>query len=99
LDDLDLDFGRIKIKPGGSSAGHRGLNSIIEALGTDEFARLRIGIGRPHRNLEPSEFVLSPFKRKEKEALGEVLEESCACVRAWAQGGVTQAMNIFNKRS
>jgi len=73
-DDLDLEFARIKIKPHGSSGGHRGLDSIIEAVGSDRFARLRIGIGRPHQDTEASGYVLSPFSRKEKEQLEEILD-------------------------
>src|SRR3989338_5399149 len=65
-DDLDLGLGRIKIRASGSSGGHRGLRSIIEALKTEEFARLRVGIGRPvMAKSETSKYVLSPFAGKE----------------------------------
>ncbi len=99
-DDLDLGFGIIKIRPGGSSGGHRGIASIIEALGSGEFPRLRIGIGRPtHNNTDAANFVLSPFAKKEKEGIKEAIELACACCRAWAMKGITETMNIFNRRS
>ncbi|MDD5097898.1 MAG: aminoacyl-tRNA hydrolase, partial [Candidatus Omnitrophica bacterium] len=67
-DDLDLDLGRIKIRPSGSSGGQRGLDSIIKQIGTPEFSRLRIGIGRPSRPIDAAKYVLTGFARKEKAA-------------------------------
>ena len=99
-DDLDLDFGVIKIRPSGSSAGHRGLESIIDSLGSQGFARLRIGIGGPLRhNTDASSFVLSPFTKKEKGKIKEIIENACDCCRVWAVKGITESMNIFNRRS
>jgi PTH1 family peptidyl-tRNA hydrolase len=95
-DDLDLGFGRLKIKPSGSSGGHRGLKSIMDSVGTEDFARLRIGIGRPNR-IEASNFVLSPFTRREKGQLKSVIEDACECCHAWIATGITKTMNIFNK--
>ena len=98
-DDLDLGFGAIKIRPAGSSAGHRGLGSIIDSLGTQEFARLRIGIGRPlHGDADAADFVLSPFTKKEKKEIKGIIEEACGCCRAWAMKGIIESMNIFNRR-
>jgi PTH1 family peptidyl-tRNA hydrolase len=98
-DDLDLEFGRLKIRPSGSSAGHRGLNSITGCLGTQEFARLRIGIGRPGAHIEASDYVLSQFNRREKAQLKQVIENACDCCRSWARNGITETMNLFNVRS
>jgi len=99
-DDLDLDFGVIKIRPSGSSAGHRGLESIIDSLGSQGFSRLRIGIGRPLRhNTDASSFVLSPFTKKEKGKIKEIIELACDCCRVWVMKGITESMNIFNRRS
>ncbi len=96
-DDLDLDFGVIKIRPSGSSAGHRGLGSIIDSLGSQGFSRLRIGIGRPLRdNTDASSFVLSSFAKKEKGKIKELIELACDCCRVWATKGITESMNIFN---
>jgi len=100
FDDLDLDFGVIKIRPSGSSAGHRGLGSIIDSLGSQEFSRLRIGIGRPSRhNTDASSFVLSLFTKKEKGKIKEIIENACGCCRLWVMKGIIESMNIFNRRS
>jgi len=99
-DDLDLDFGVIKIRPSGSSGGHRGLRSIIDSLGSQGFSRLRVGIGRPLRhNTDASSFVLSPFTKKEKGRIKEIIENACDCCRTWVRKGITESMNIFNRRS
>jgi len=98
-DDLDLEFGRLKIKTGGTSAGHRGVGSIIESLSGDSFSRLRVGIGRPCCGQDASEYVLSPFTKREKEQLSEIIEKTVDCCRAWIGPGITEAMSIFNKRS
>lgn len=95
-DDLDLEFGRIRLRPFGSSAGHKGVQSIIGALETNEFARLRIGIGRPDKNTKTADYVLSVFEAKEKELLKEVIEKGVECCEAWASSGITETMNIFN---
>jgi PTH1 family peptidyl-tRNA hydrolase len=95
-DDLDLEFGRIKIRNSGSSGGQRGLESIIDALGTREFSRLRIGIGRPPGVQDAAEYVLSAFTAQEAETLQDIIEESKHCVRLWVRDGITTTMNIFN---
>ncbi|MDD5432803.1 MAG: aminoacyl-tRNA hydrolase [Candidatus Omnitrophica bacterium] len=98
-DDMDLDIGRIKARPSGTSGGQRGMESIIKSLSTDEFARLRIGIGRPPRQIDPSDYVLSRFQAKEKELISEALEQASQCCLVWVTKGITEAMNNFNKRS
>lgn len=97
-DDLDLELGRLRIRPKGSSGGHRGLDSIIEHLGTQDFVRLRIGIDRPHINMEASDYVLSKFNKKEAQALKDALGKAVECCQVWVKEGPTAAMNIFNKR-
>jgi PTH1 family peptidyl-tRNA hydrolase len=96
-DDLDLEFGRLKLKPKGSSGGHRGLTSIINSISSQNFARLRIGIGRPHSKIVVSEYVLSSFGHRHKEPLKKVINEACACVDSWIKEGIDRAMNAFNK--
>jgi len=99
-DDLDLGLGVIKIRPDGSSGGHRGLGSIIDSLGSQEFGRLRIGIGRPlGGKIDAASFVLSPFTKREKGKMKETIGEACDCCRVWAKKGITESMNIFNRRS
>jgi PTH1 family peptidyl-tRNA hydrolase len=97
-DDLDLEFGRLKLRPSGSSGGHRGLKSIIDCIGSQGFVRLRIGIGRPFQDIHASDYVLSPFTRKEKEQVRQIIEKAGACCQSWVTKGVTETMNIFNKR-
>ena len=95
-DDLDLEFGRLKVRAAGSSGGHRGLESIVGALASEDFARLRIGIDRPSGR-DPSEYVLAAFSRKEKIQLKSVLEKARECCLSWVTRGTTHTMNIFNK--
>ncbi len=95
-DDIDLEFGRLKIKPSGSSGGHRGLKSIIDKIGSQEFSRLRMGIGRPLKSIKAAEYVLSAFNRREKTQLREILEMASSCCRLWVRKGITETMNIFN---
>lgn len=98
-DDLDLDLGRLRLRPGGSSGGHRGLGSVIEALGSREFARLRLGIGRPHPGPAGADYVLSPFLKKEKAVLSETIDRAISCCEAWAKDGTAKAMEQFNRRA
>lgn len=97
-DDLDLTPGDIRIKPRGSSGGHNGINSIIDALETNEFARLRIGIGRPPALLEPAEFVLMPFLKKDTASIKDALSKAVSAMECWLAQGVTCAMNSYNQR-
>ena len=98
-DDLDLGFGRIKLQPHGSSAGHRGIKSIIDSLGSNEFCRIRIGIGRPKDNLEASEYVLAHFNRRENSQLPAIMNNARDCCRSWVGEGVEKSMNIFNRNN
>ena len=74
-DDLDLPFGEFKIQFGRGAAGHHGVESVIEALGTNQFWRIRIGIGKPPAGIPPENYVLMPFEKEEKERRGEVFEK------------------------
>ncbi|MFH1190930.1 MAG: aminoacyl-tRNA hydrolase [Candidatus Omnitrophota bacterium] len=95
-DDLDLELGKMKIRPQGSSGGQRGLKSIIEHLGTQNFSRLRIGIGRPKSAQDAAEYVLSGFLRKEKVTVKRIEEDAASCCMSWVEKGIAQTMNIFN---
>ncbi len=98
FDDLDLEPGRIKIKSGGSSGGHKGLESIIASLGTGDFCRLRIGIGRPdNKSAVISDYVLSGFKKNEKALIAEAIAKACDAVELWVEIGAQQTMNIINR--
>ena len=98
-DDLDLELGRVRIRGGGSSGGHRGLKSIIEELGSQGFSRLRMGIGRPRGGVEPAEYVLSAFSLKEKAEVADMVTKALDCCLSWLSAGIEPTMNKFNKRS
>jgi PTH1 family peptidyl-tRNA hydrolase len=97
-DDLDLELGRLRIKRNGGSGGHNGLLSILTALETDEFCRLKVGIGRPAPGEDPAEFVLSPFPPEETPRIEVGLERAVAALDALVAEGVESAMNRFNMR-
>ncbi len=95
-DDLDLPLGTIRLRPGGGSAGQKGMQSIIQQLGTQNFARLRLGIGRPPGQMDPAAYVLQPFSRADQELLAMVLTRAAAAVRAFVCQGLDAAMNLHN---
>lgn len=92
-DDVDLPLGKIRLRRGGSAGGHNGLRDIIEALGTDQFTRLRVGIGR---NGETVDHVLSTFSRDEEELADEAIATAADAVERWLAEGTEAAMNAFN---
>jgi len=95
-DDINLKLGQIRIKSAGSDGGHNGLKSIIETLGTRQFARLRIGIGQPVKKEELSNFVLSNFTRKEERELTHSIKMAQDCCKVWLKDGIATAMSKFN---
>ena len=100
-DELDLAFGRLQLKKGGGTGGHNGLESIVEQLGTTEFARLRFGIGKPQGPNAKERVVghvLHDFSSEEKAALEPLLERSVDMARAWLTLGLAEAMNRHNRR-
>jgi PTH1 family peptidyl-tRNA hydrolase len=98
-DDLDLEFGRLKLRPAGSSAGHRGIKSVMDILGQADFNRLRIGIGRPKASKDPAEFVLERFNSQEKKEIPEIVSRTLECIDCWVSEGTQKCMNIFNRSS
>ena len=95
-DDLALPFGTIRLRRRGSAGGHNGLKSIIAALRTDEFMRLRIGIQPEHPVGDTKSFVLDEFTKAERAALEEILERSAAALRAVLRDGIDKAMALYN---
>jgi PTH1 family peptidyl-tRNA hydrolase len=95
-DDLALPFGNIRIRARGSAGGHNGLKSIIGALGTNEFIRLRIGIQPEHPISDSKRFVLDSFSRASRAAVEKVLERSAEALRAILRDGVLKAMTVYN---
>src|SRR5208337_5584156 len=96
-DELDLEAGRLRIKQGGGDAGNRGVRSIAESLGTTDFIRVRIGIGRPPGNEENKDYLLRPMTGAERQALAPILERAASAVEAIAEHGLEAAMNRYNQ--
>ena len=94
-DDMDLPFGRLRIRPRGGAGGHRGMISVIEALGGEDFPRLRMGIGRPERG-DAVSYVLSPFEEDERKRMDDFLEAGRMAVETCLVRGIDEAMNRFN---
>lgn len=95
-DDLDLPFGVLRLRPGGGSAGQRGVQSIADKLGTSAFPRLRFGIGRPPGRMDPADYVLEQFSASEQELLRMTLEQAAAAARTFIREGLEKAMNQYN---
>jgi PTH1 family peptidyl-tRNA hydrolase len=97
-DDLDLPLGRIRFRRAGGNGGHNGIRSIIDALGSQEFPRLRLGIGRPKEEsaVDVVDWVLEPFEASELETVREVCGRSAEGVRTFVAEGIAAAMNRFN---
>jgi PTH1 family peptidyl-tRNA hydrolase len=96
LDDVDLTLGSVRLRPSGSSGGHRGLQSVIDRLGTDEVTRLRLGVGPCPPRVPTSDFVLSDFGPDETDALDDMLERGAKAALCWAREGTQAAMNEYN---
>ena len=95
-DDLALPFGTMRLRARGSAGGHNGLRSIIAALGTNEFIRLRIGIQPPHPVSDAKRFVLDEFPKAERPAVKEILERGAEAVRAVLRDGIAKTMSMYN---
>ena len=94
-DELDLPFGRLRVRRGGSSAGHHGLDSVIAALGSSDFIRFRVGVDRPTGN--GIDYVLGPFTPAEREALPQVIDRVCQAIISTVERGLERTMTDFNK--
>ena len=99
VDDLDLPFGRLRIRPRGGSAGHRGLENVIEQLGHGDFPRLRFGIGRPEAGFAPVDWVLQAFTEPEEAVLEQRIPLAAEAVGAVLVNGVVASMNQYNRDS
>ena len=97
-DDLDLPFGRLRIRCGGSAGGHRGLASILQHVADRDFVRLRMGIGRPPAGLDPVEHVLSRFSAEEQQSLEDILSRAEEALEAIVLKGPVRAMEDFNRQ-
>lgn len=95
-DDLDLDLGKMRFKQNGGSGGHNGIKSIINHLGTDQFKRLKIGIGRPSENVPVPDFVLTTFQGEEKDLSKKVVQEAASAAELMLKEDIMKAMNKYN---
>jgi len=95
-DDLDLEVGTIRLRPGGSAGGHNGIKDIIQELGTNAFPRLRIGIGNDFSRGQQVQHVLSPFSDEERSVLNSTLDTAVDAALCFIREGIDQAMNKFN---
>ncbi len=98
-DDLDLPVGTIRLRPRGSAGGHRGMLSIIESLGSQEFPRLRIGIGRPpDPQMDPVDYVLQNLSREDEHTFAPILERAADAVECFLREGIEVAMDRYNRQ-
>jgi len=95
-DDLDLPVGRIRLRAGGSSGGQKGVQSIIQRLGTEAFPRLRIGVGRPPGQMDPAAYVLQRFTAAQETEMAFVRPRAVDAIETWLASGIEVAMNQFN---
>lgn len=95
-DDLDLPVGTIRLRPDGRSAGQRGMKSAIERLGTDEFPRLRLGIGRPPGQMNAPDYVLQNFSISDLTIINETLDRAVEAALLWVTEGLEKAMTKYN---
>jgi PTH1 family peptidyl-tRNA hydrolase len=96
VDDADLPFGEIRLRPGGGSGGHHGLESVTQHLGSKEYPRLRVGIGRKNEVREITNHVLGKFDATEQELLEKVLSRVAGQLECWLSDGLQKAMSQFN---
>ena len=96
-DDLDLPLGRLRLRRGGSAGGQRGVRHLIDSWQTQEFMRVRIGIGRPPPGVDPVDYVLQPFDPDERERLPAIVGRAADSVVAIVHEGLEPAMNQFNR--
>lgn len=96
FDDLDLPVGKLRLRPHGSAGGHHGVESIIESLQSQEFARLRLGIGRPPPGMDPVDYVLSPFDDPAP-VVEAMIDQAAEAILLWVRDGLEAAMNFANR--
>lgn len=98
-DDINLPLGRLRIRAGGSAGGHNGLKSLIERLGSDAFARLRLGVGDQRATGDLADHVLSRFHPDEKQDVNDMISRAVEAALTWAEHGVEHTMNEYNQRN
>ena len=97
FDDLDLPIASLRMRPHGSSAGHKGMQSIIDSLDSRAIPRLRVGIDRPPGRMDPADYVLQPFSHEQQELIEAVLSRAADAIETFVSSGIRSAMSIFNR--
>ena len=97
-DDISLEVGQLRIRKKGSAGGHNGIKSIISHLGTDEFLRIKIGVGDKPKDWDLADYVLSRFQTEEQPAVREALKDTSGACRAILTSGIEAAMNLYNRK-
>ncbi|MBQ5406178.1 MAG: aminoacyl-tRNA hydrolase [Oscillospiraceae bacterium] len=96
-DEVSLPIGKLRVRAKGSAGGHNGLKSVITCLGTDQFPRIRIGVGAPpHPDYDMADWVLSSFKNQDAEEMAKAAERAAAAVECYIRSGPERTMNLFN---
>jgi PTH1 family peptidyl-tRNA hydrolase len=93
---MNLPAGKLRLRKSGSAGGQKGLQNIIDQLGTQDFSRLRIGIGRPPENIDAVDYVLTRFRSDERELLEDAVSDAASAVETWLRDGADAAMNSIN---
>jgi PTH1 family peptidyl-tRNA hydrolase len=97
FDDVDLPFGRLRLRAGGGAGGHKGLVDVIAKLGRDDLPRLRFGVGRPATPIDVTDWVLQRFSPEQEQALGGLVSQAADALDAWLREGLAAAMNRYNR--
>ena len=98
VDEVALDLGRLRARARGSAGGHNGLKSVAEQLGTDEYSRLRIGVGRGDQRRDLADHVLARFEPDEQPVIAEAIGRAADAVQVFVESGIEQVMNTFNRK-
>ena len=96
-DDVNLDVGRLRFRPGGGAGGHKGLRSVTGVLGTPDYPRLRIGVGARPGRMDLADWVLSPMEEDDEDVVVALLDELPAAARLWMNEGIEPVMNAYNR--
>lgn len=97
-DDISLDAGQLRVRPKGSAGGHNGIKSIIAHLGTEEFARIRIGVGDKPKEWDLADYVLGHFSKEEEPVIREALGRAAKACECMITEGIAEAMNLYNRK-
>ena len=98
-DDLDLPLGTLRMRPAGGAGGQRGMRSIIQHMGTNEFPRLRVGVGRPPGRMDPADYLLQDFSRSENDMLATILDRAVEAALTFTHEGIQAAMTRYNRET